>query len=127
MTWQDLFGGSGQLLPHLGTLVFSGVYGYPRRQNKPKNPSVSITTKSPTHIDAPTVGDTQTPSNLGEFDCITLLGLVNVRAGLHASTWVYYSEKMTGGQGVLIDCASVITLSASSVITLHINRLCTVK
>ena len=96
----------------------SGVYDPPRGQNKPKNPSVSITTKSPTHIDAPTVGDTQTPSYFGEFDCITLLGLVNVRAGLHASTWVHYSEKMTGGEGVLIDCASSITLSASSVILL---------
>ena len=89
-----------------------------RWQNKPKNPSVSITTKSPTHIDASTVGDTQTPSNLVEFDCITLLGLVNVRVRLHVSTWVHYSEKMTGGQGVLIDCASVITLDALSVITL---------
>ena len=56
-----------------------------------KNPSVSITTKSPTHIDAPTVGDTQTPSNLGEFGCITLLGLVNVRVGLHASARVHYN------------------------------------
>ena len=97
--------------------MFSGVYGYPRWQNKPKNPSVSITTKSPTHIDAPTVGDTQTPSYFGEFDCITLLGLVNVRVGLHASTWVHYSEKNDWGQCVLIDCASVITLDALSVIT----------
>ena len=55
---------------------------------------------------------------LGEFKFITLLGLLNVRVGLHVSIWVHYSEKMTGGQGVLIDCASVITLDALSVITL---------
>ena len=63
------------------TCVSSGVYGPPRGQNKPKNPSVGITA-NPTHIGASTVGDTQTPSNLGEFDCITLLGLVNVRVGV---------------------------------------------
>ena len=38
----------------------------------------SITTKSPTHIDASTVGDTQTPSILGEFDCITLIDCVKL-------------------------------------------------
>ena len=78
--------------------MFSGVYGYPRGQNKPKNPSVSITTKSPTDIDAPTVGDTQTPSNLGEFDCITLLGLVNVRVGCMYVHGCIIVRKMTGGK-----------------------------
>ena len=37
--------------------------------------------------------------------------------GLHVSIWVHYSEKNDWGQGVLIDCASVITLDALSVIT----------
>ena len=80
--------------------------------------SNSDVASSTTHIDASTVGDTQTPSNLGEFDCITLLGLVKRSGGLHVSIRVHYSEKNDWGQGVLIDCASVITLDALSVITL---------
>ena len=42
--------------------------------------------------------------------------------GLHVSIWVHYSEKNDWGQGVLIDCASVITLDALSVITLAASQ-----
>ena len=41
--------------------------------------------------------------------------------------WEDPGGKIEDGESVMDAMCSVITLSASSVITLHINRLCTVK